>query len=112
MALTDLIPVPANINPNLNAARQLTMKSLLGLPRGTFGQNCRPVTHPVLRNLLRTADIGPLRVTGLAPAIESLREVVADIQQTQPEVFAALGTEGMLCARLVRGSASSISNHS
>jgi hypothetical protein len=38
--------------------------------------------------------------------------VVADIQQTQPEVFAVLGTAGMLCARLVRGSASSISNHS
>ena len=33
MALTDLIPVPPNINPNLNAARQITMKSLLGLPQ-------------------------------------------------------------------------------
>jgi hypothetical protein len=112
MALTDLIPIPANINPNLNAARQLTMKSLLGLPRGTFARDCRPITNPVLRDLLRTADIGPLRVTGLAPAIESLREVVADIQQAQPQVFAILGTAGMLCARLVRGSASSISNHS
>ena len=112
MALTDLIPIPQNINPNLNAARQITMKSLLGLPRGTFSRDCRPVTHPVLRGLMRTAEIGPLRVSGLAPAIESLREVVADIQQQQPEVFAVLGTAGMLCARLVRGSASSISNHS
>ena len=112
MPLTDLIPIPPNINPNLNAARQITMKSLLGLPRGTFARDCRPVTNPVLRNLVRTAEIGPLRVTGLAPAIDSLREVMADIQQTQPEVFAIMGTAGMLCARLVRGSASSISNHS
>lgn len=40
MALTDLIPVPQNINPDINAARQLTMKSLLGLPRGTFMRDC------------------------------------------------------------------------
>jgi hypothetical protein len=112
MALTDLIPVPQNINPNINAARQITMKSLLGLPRGTFVRDCRPVTNPVLRSLVRTAEVGPLRVTGLAPAIESLREVMADIEQEQPEVLAILGTAGMLCARLVRGSASSISNHS
>ena len=112
MALTDLIPIPPNINPDLSGARQLTMKSLLGLPRGTFTKNCQPITNPVLRGLVKTAEIGPLRVTGLAPAIDSLREVVADIQQAQPEVFAVLGTAGMLCARLVRGSASSISNHS
>lgn len=112
MALTDLIPIPSNINPNLNAARQVTMKALLGLPRGTFARECRPVTDLRLRDLMRTANIGPLRVTGLAPAVESLTKVVADIQQEQPDVFAILGTAGMLCARLVRGSASSISNHS
>lgn len=112
MPLTDLIPIPSNINPGLNGARQLTMKSLLGLPRGSFTKNCQPITNPALRDLVRTADIGPLRVTGLGPAIDSLKEVVADIQQAQPEVFAILGTAGMLCARLVRGSNTSISNHS
>jgi len=112
MALTDLIPIPQNINPGLNGARQLTMTSLLGSPRGNFSRDCQGVTNPVLRALIRTENVGPIRVTGLAPAIESLKEVMADIQQEQPEVFGALGTEGMLCARLIRGSNSGISNHS
>jgi hypothetical protein len=35
-----------------------------------------------------------------------------DIKAEQPDVHAALGTAGMLCCRLVRGSTSSVSNHS
>jgi hypothetical protein len=112
MSITDLIPIPADINPGLNAARQLTMKALLGNPRGSFTRDCQPVTSPRLRDLVRTVDVGPFRVTGLAPAVESLREVLNDIHLEHREVFGALGTAGMLCARLVRGSASSVSNHS
>src|SRR5712691_13388414 len=59
-----------------------------------------------------TEDVGPFRVTGLAPAVSSLREVMAEIRQAEPDVFAGLGSSGMLCARLVRGSATAISNHS
>jgi hypothetical protein len=112
MPITDLVPIPAGINPGLNAARQITMKTLLGTPRGSFSRDCLPVTNPVLRSLIRTADVGPFRVTGLEPTIEILRAVFADIRTEEPEVFAGLGTAGVLCARLVRGSAVSISNHS
>lgn len=112
MPITDLISIPDGINPGLNAARQLTMKTLLGSPRGTFGQDCRPVTNPVLRNLIMTDDVGPFKVTGLAPAVASLKEVIADIRQEEPEIFGGLGSSGMLCARFVRGSTVSISNHS
>jgi hypothetical protein len=112
MAITDLIPIPSNINTGLNAARQLTMKSLLGSPRGSFTRDCQPVTNPTLRRLIVTDDVGPFRITGLAPAIESLKQVMTQIHDQQREVFGGLGTAGMLCARLVRGSASSISNHS
>ena len=112
MAITDLIPIPAQINSGLNAARQLTMKALLGVPRGNFTNDCLPVTNSVLKALVVSDDVGRFRVTGLKPAVESLKEVVADIHQQQPEIFNALGTAGMLCARLVRGSHSSISNHS
>lgn len=112
MAITDLIPIPDGINPGLNAARQITMKTLLGTPRGSFSRDCMPVTNPVLRRLIKTESVGPFRVTGLAPAIDSLKEVIADIQREQSEVFEGLGTAGLLCARLVRGSAVSISNHS
>lgn len=112
MALTDLIPIPDGINPGLNAARQITMKSLLGNPRGNYTEDCLPVTNPVLRNLIRTDNVGPFSVTGLSPAIDSLKEVMQDIREEAPDVFAGLGTAGMLCARLVRDSRTAISNHS
>jgi hypothetical protein len=112
MAITDLIPVPDDINPGLNAARQITMKTLLGNPRQTYGRDCEPVTNRNLRRLIKTDDVGPFKVTGLAPAVDSLKEVMTDIRLAEREVFAGLGTAGMLCARLVRGSATSISNHS
>lgn len=110
--ITDLIPIPDNINPGVSPAHQITMKTLLGNPRQTFGKDCMPVTNPILRALVKTDDVGPFKVTGLAPAVDSLKEVIADIRQEQPDVFDGLGSSGMLCARLVRGSASSISNHS
>lgn len=112
MPITDLIPIPDNINPGLNAARQLTMLSLLGSPRGSYTRNCRPVTHQNIRRLLVTENVGPFVVSGLAPAVNSLRQVMEEVRNEDAEVFEGLGTAGMLCARLVRGSASSISNHS
>jgi putative peptidoglycan binding protein/D-alanyl-D-alanine carboxypeptidase-like protein len=110
MAITDLIPIPSNINLGLNSARQLTMKSIFGAPRGSFNSTCQPVTNTVLKSMIRTVDVGPFRVTGLVPAIDSLKEVLADIREEQPEVFAGLDTAGMLCARFMRNS-HNISNH-
>ncbi len=111
MLITDLIPIPANINPGLNAARQLTMMSLLGNPRGSYTRDCKPVTNQNLRSLMVTENVGPFAATGLAPAVSSLREVMADIRNEEREVFDGLGSMGMLCARLVRNQPS-ISNHS
>lgn len=112
MAITDLIDIPAGINVGVHSAKQITMLSLLGNPRGSFDQTCRPVTNPGLAALMRTESVGPFRVTGLLPAVESLREVLAEIKGNDSEVFKALGTAGMQCGRFVRGSTTSISNHS
>jgi len=112
MPITDLIPIPNNINPGLNGARQLTMKALLGVPRGSFTKDCQPITNSVLKAMVATVDFGPFKATGLAPALDSLKQVLANIRSEEPEVFSGLGTAGMLCARLIRGSNSSISNHS
>lgn len=112
MPITELIPIPTGINAGVNGARQLTMKTLLGVPRGSFSNDCQPITNAVLRSMVVTADVGPFKATGLAPALDSLKQVLADIRQQEPEVFSGLGTAGMLCARLIRGSTSSISNHS
>jgi hypothetical protein len=112
MPITDRIPIPAQINVGVNAARQLTMKALLGSPRSNFSQQCQAVTNAVLKAMTVTDDVGPFSVSGLKPAVESLKQVLADIRQEQAEVFGGLGTAGMACARFVRGSTTSISNHS
>jgi hypothetical protein len=112
MAITDLIPIPSNINRQVSSAKQTTMLSALGNPRTQYDDTCREVTNPGMRALLATRDVGPFRATGLAPALDALTTIFSDVRRDDPEVFAALGTQGMLCARLVRGSATALSNHS
>lgn len=115
-AITDLIDIPEGINDGVSSAKQRTMLSLLGNPRGSYNQTCRPVTNRNLAALMRTVSVGPrarpFPVTGLLPAVESLKEVLAEIERKEPAVFEALGTEGMQCSRFVRNSTTSISNHS
>ena len=88
------------------------MLSLLGNPRGSYNQECQPLTHPNLSSLCVTDSVGPFRVTGLLPAVDSLKEILEEMRQQEAEVYQGLGTAGMLCVRLVRNSRTSISNHS
>lgn len=106
-----IVPIPANINIGLSSAKRSTMISILGMPRDTFDSKCRPVTNPLLAALIVTEDVGPFRVTGFKPAVDSLRRVMAEVKTAHPEVHDALGSSGMLCARLISGS-SNPSNHS
>lgn len=112
MKLTDEVKLPAGLNAGLQGTGNAYMLALLGNPRASYGFDCRPVTNPKLLKLMVTDSIGPFRVTGIRPAVESLKQVFADIKVAQPLAYAALGTAGMLCARLVRGNKTSISNHS
>lgn len=61
--------------------------------------------------LVETHDFGPFRATGMSPAVTALQAIIDDIQREQPEVYPLLGSAGMLCCRLVKGSAISVSNH-
>lgn len=111
MRLTDLIPLPSNINPGLSPARQTTMLALLGSPRDNLTADCQQPTNRTLINLLAAGDLGIFRVYGLKHAVADLERIFRDIESEQREVFDSLGYSGMLCTRLVRGSTSSISNH-
>jgi hypothetical protein len=111
-AITRLVGVPANLNPGVNSAKQATMLALLGNPRSSFDASCREVTDPALKALIEIDSVGPFRVQGLRPAIAVLKDILAEIKTKAPDVHSGIGSAGMLCARLVRGSEHAISNHS
>jgi len=112
MKPTDEIKVPAGINAGLQGTGNAFMLATFGNPRTTYGQDCRPVTNPKMNKRIILASVGPFRVTGYDLAVKSLTEIMAEVKATRPMEYATLGSAGMLCARLVRGSKSSISNHS
>jgi hypothetical protein len=95
----------------LHSAKNSTMLQILGRARDIFDHTCRPATKDPVKSLLVTADVGPFRVTGIKPAVDSLRDVLAQVKQAHPEVHAVLSTAGMFCARLIANS-QRISNHS
>lgn len=105
-------PPRSAINTGLLPCRPSTLRSLLGEPRKGYGQDCRPPTHPGLKAQIVTASVGPFRVTGHRAAVASLARVMDRIRTEEPEAYRQIGTAGMLCCRLVRGSTRSISNHS
>jgi hypothetical protein len=101
------------INGDLKASTNSLMLTLLGNPRGSYDKECRDPTNSRIAGMMKTADIGlPLRVRGLAPAVDALALVFEDIKREKPEIHATISHMGMLCCRLVRGSATAISNHS
>jgi len=112
MALTDLIPIPAGINPGVRSAKQATMLQVLGSPRHTYDRECQPVTNPTLKPQMVTRSVGPFRITGFDKAVNSLTDIMTEIKTARPDIHDALASAGMLCARFVRGSNVSISNHS
>ena len=113
MKYTTLVPVPERINIGVLNAKQCTMLDLLGQPRMYYGGNDTSVTNPQIKRLLVTKDVGEFKVTGLAPAVFDLENILAKIKLANPDLYSAIGTAGMTCARLVRGTKhGSVSNHS
>lgn len=111
-----LVPLPerSTLNGGLVAVNNMLMMELFGAPRveGDYDQAGKPLTNPKLKALVLRDDIGPFSVTGLKPAVLSLKQVMADVEREQPELYATLGSAGMWVVRYVRGSTTSISNHS
>jgi Putative peptidoglycan binding domain/D-alanyl-D-alanine carboxypeptidase len=111
--LTKEVSIPAGVNAGLGGTSNKLALALLGNPRSNYNADCQPVTNPGLAaKMVSGIDVGPFRVSGFGLAVDSLKLVMADIKAEQRAVFDVLSTAGMLCARLVRGSKTSISNHS
>ncbi len=99
-------------NKGVTQPRNKTMLALLGRPREDLGTDCRGITNPSLKALVETRTIGPIKATMLKPALDSLERIFAKLKADEPDIYAKLGTAGALCVRLIRGSNSSVSNHS
>lgn len=99
-------------NTGVTQPNNRVMLEILGRPRESFSQTCQRVTNPRIAALLETREVGPIRVTMIRPALDSLERIMARLQAEEPDIYAAIGTAGALCARNIRGSSTGISNHS
>ena len=87
------------------------MLTALGKP-GDLTSDCSDITNATILAMIQTRDVGPFRATGLSPALDDLVAIFASVKANKPDLYAILGTEGMLCCRAVRGSTTNFSNHS
>lgn len=112
-ALTETMKLAkTRFNKGITQPRNKTMMEILGPPRGSYSTDCQPVSSPGLKTVLDTRQIGPIKVTMLKPALDSLERILNRLKETDPDIYAKVGTAGALCARFIRGSTSSVSNHS
>ncbi|XDA99846.1 M15 family metallopeptidase [Sulfitobacter sp. LCG007] len=106
-----LIADRRSANDGLRHATPSFLRELLGLPRPDLTDDCQPATNPRLLELLSTEDVGPIRATLVRPAMISIRQVFANVQVFEPELYDRIKTAGSLCVRRVRGAEDSASAH-
>ena len=99
-------------NKGITQPNNKIMMALLGPPRDSYNTDCQPVSSPGLKALLDTRTIGPIKVTMIRPALDSLQRVLDRLKASDPDIYAKVGTAGAICARLIRGSSTAVSNHS
>ena len=113
--LNDIVPIPPleTFNLGLHSASESTMIRLLGIP-GRKTDECSDPTGDFARNIMEAVDVGPFQVNGLNIAVESLKQVFAELQRTAPQVHDEVSTRGlgMLCVRHRRNNRDVFSNHS
>ncbi|RYH11815.1 M15 family metallopeptidase [Tropicimonas sp. IMCC6043] len=107
-----LIQNRTGFNNPLSVASSSFIVDLLGRPRDVLSDNCEPMTNEGLKAMLRTEQVGPVTVTMLEPAIESLKRVFESIRRTDPKLHDLINTAGALCVRQIRGTTGRYSNHS
>lgn len=105
------IPRESDMNSGLSPLTVPLCRSLLGMPRASFTEQCLPITDKALRAQIELRNVGPFRATGYHRALDSLEEIFAEVKAEKPDLYAQLGSAGMLCCRKVRGGQAP-SNHS
>jgi len=112
-SLSDRIPIPPKdtMNTGLSPAMAKTMLNKLGKP-GALTKDCSAPLGKFKKRVKFGVDVGPFKVSGLDFAVESLRQIFAEVKVELPDVFAQVKTEGMLRVRRRRKAPLLFSNHS
>lgn len=109
LALTDLVQIPLGINEGLHGSKNRDLIKFLGLPKCQGSATTGKVEQRFVRRYK------PLNfktnVNGFDLAVESLKEVLAEIEEVYPPLATVLDTNGMANCRPVRGG-TAYSNHS
>ena len=100
-----------NVNDGLTVPSSAYLREVFGEPHEEIGEECTHVTNDMLSELLILADVGPFKVKMLRPAVDSLRQVMKNVQVYEPELYARIRSSGSLCVRRVRGSEEALSSH-
>jgi hypothetical protein len=106
-----LIANRREVNKGLSNSGSKYLNDKFGLPRPDLTEECQSMTNPLLKELVKTEDVGPIRVTMLEPAILSLRQVFRNVKIFEPELYERINTAGSLCVRHIRKRPGSASTH-
>ena len=105
-------PAPSDVNSGLTSCDWRVLKALFGMPRDVLGSECQEVTNAELRSLCGVVQVGQFRIYGNVVMLSELQKGLSACYVKEPSLWNQLGTAGCMCARLVRGSDSTPSNHS
>lgn len=86
--LGDRVPIPPKdtMNTGLSPAREATMLAKLGRP-GQLTKNCSDPGQKFKKRIKFGVNVGPFKVSGLDFAVESLRQIFAEVEQQLPDVL-------------------------
>ena len=107
-----LIANRREVNKGINVAGSRWLEEFLGRPRENLSDNCEAMTNPKLKSMLVVANVGPIRVSMLQPAVDSITRVFEKVKATDPDLYARINTAGSLCVRQIRGTRGRTSTHS
>jgi len=110
---SELEAIPSGINGKITSPTNKIMRDIFGEPRKNrdYTQKDRGLDNKYLEKLHKTDNVGPFKVTGLALALESLKEIMANVKKEQLELYTILGHDGMRSVRFMRDSTTRVSNH-
>ncbi len=106
----ELVPIPTGINKNLSPPNRATLMKIFG-PLPGLRQEGGPVLSEKLKGLVEKRNVGPFEATGLSHALDVLTSVLAQIKSERPDLYAVVGSAGMLAYRANRASINTPSNH-